>query len=273
MKLLSRAALSAATALALIPTVAVSAAHATTPSNDTVSGATEISSLPTTITQDTTQATTDAVDAALNDDCGAPATNASVWFKYTDVDGAGFIATMENSDYSGGFFVTEGDPSLGNNLVACGPTTVGVQTTPGETYYVVAFSDTSVNGGNLEVTFDKAPPMPELSVSADSRGVAYKDGSAQLTGTYSCTNADGWDSEIDGTLTQRVGRVKITGYFFIYPLVCDGTTQNWSAQVFSDNGLFRGGKAASVAFGYACGVFACSDGYAEQTVQLNSRAR
>jgi len=40
MKLLSRAALSAATALALIPTVAVSAAHAATPSNDTVSGAT-----------------------------------------------------------------------------------------------------------------------------------------------------------------------------------------------------------------------------------------
>ena len=272
MKLLSRAALSAATALALIPTVAVSAASAATPSNDAVSGATVIGSLPTTITQDTTQATTDAVDAALNADCGAPAINASVWFKYTDVDGAGFVATMENSDYSGGFMVTEGDPSLGN-LVACGPTTVGVQTDPGQTYFVVAFSDTSVNGGNLEVTFDKAPPMPELSVSADSRGVAYKDGSAQLTGTYSCTNADGWNSEIDGTLTQRVGRVKITGYFGVYPLECDGATHAWSAQVFSDNGLFRGGKAASVAFGYACGALYCSDGYAEQTVQLSSRAR
>lgn len=272
MKLLSRAALSAATALALIPTVAVSAAHAATPSNDTVSGATEISSLPTTITEDTTQATTDSLDATLNNDCGAPATNASVWFKYTDVDGAGFLATMENSDYSGGFIVTEGDPSSGN-LVACGPTTVGVQTTPGETYYVLAFSDTGLNGGNLEVTFDKAPPMPELSVSADPRGVTYKDGSAQLTGTYSCTNADGWNSEIDGTLTQRVGRVKITGDFFVYPLECDGAAHAWSAQVFSYNGLFRGGKAASVTFGFACGVFDCSEGYAEQTVQLSSRAR
>ena len=47
----------------------------------------------------------------------------------------------------------------------------------------------------------------------------------------------------------------------------------WSAQVFSNNGLFRGGKAASVAFGFACGVFDCSVGYAEQTVQLSSRAR
>ena len=56
-----------------------------------------------------------------------------MWFKYTDVAGAGFIATMENSDYPGGFFVPEGDPSLGK-LVACGPTTGGVQTTAGETY-------------------------------------------------------------------------------------------------------------------------------------------
>ena len=272
MKLLSRTALSAVMAVALIPAVAVSAANAATPSNDAVSGATVIGSLPTTITQDTTQATTDAVDAALNADCGAPATNASVWFEYTDVAGAGFIATMENSDYSGGFFVTEGDPSLGN-LVACGPTTVGVQTTPGETYYVAAFSDTSVSGGNLEVTFDKAPPMPEISVSADPRGFTYKDGSAQLTGTYTCANADRFESEVDGTLTQRVGRVKITGYFFLYPLECDGASHRWSAQVVSDNGLFRGGKAASVAFGFACGVFDCSDGYAEQTVQLSSRAR
>src|SRR6476469_6247282 len=60
MKLLSRAALSAATALALIPTVAVSAAHAATPSIYTDSAATDISSLPTTITQDTGQATTDS---------------------------------------------------------------------------------------------------------------------------------------------------------------------------------------------------------------------
>ena len=67
--------------------------------------------------------------------------------------------------------------------------------------------------------------------------------------------------------------MKITGYFFLYPLECDGASHRWSAQVVSDNGLFRGGKAASVAFGFACGVFDCSDGYSEQTIQLSSRAR
>lgn len=271
MKLL-RACVSTAAALMLVPALAVSAHAATAPSNDTLSGATLITSLPTTITEDTSGATTDALDTSLNANCGAPATNASVWFQYTDTTGEGFVATMANSSYSGGFIVTEGAPSQGN-LVACGPTTVGVHTTPGATYYVLAFSDTSVNGGHLEVTFDKAPPMPQIAVSADPRAVAYKDGSAQLTGTYTCSNADGWSSELDGTLTQRVGRMKIVGSFFVYPLVCDGGSHPWSGQVFSDNGLFRGGKAASVTFGFACGTLDCSMGYAEQVVQLTSRSR
>lgn len=271
MKLL-RACLSTAAALMLVPTLAVSAHAATAPSNDTLSGATLISALPTTVTQDTSGATTDALDASLNANCGAPATNASVWFRYTDTTGEGFVATMANSSYSGGFIVTEGDPSQGN-FVACGPTTVGVHTTPGMTYYVLAFSDTSTNGGSLEVTFDKAPPMPQISMTADDKAVAYKDGSALLTGTYTCSNADGWSSELDGTLTQRVGRMKIVGSFSVYPLECDGAPHRWSGQVFSDNGLFRGGKAASVTFGFACGALDCSMGYAEQAVQLNSRAR
>lgn len=271
MKVLLRAVLSMIAGVVLVSGFSV-AAYAAPPSNDTAGGATVITSLPTTISEDTTQATTDALDATLNANCGAPATNASVWFTYTDTTGAGFVASMANSDYSGGFMVTQGDPSLGN-LVACGATTVGVRTTPGETYYVVAFSDTAVNGGRLEVTFDQAPPPPELALTADAKGVAYKDGSAQVSGTYTCTNADGWNSEIDGSLTQRVGRVKVVGYFYVYPLQCDGTAQPWTAVVTSDNGLFRGGKAASVTAGYACGMLDCADAYTERTVQLNSRGR
>jgi hypothetical protein len=269
---LLRACVSTAAALLLVPTVAVSAHAADAPPNDTLSGATVISSLPTTIGEDTSAATTDAVDAKLNANCGAPATNASVWFQYTDTTGEGFVATMANSSYSGGFMVTEGDPAQGN-LVACGPTTVGVHGTPGATYYVVAFSDTATNGGQLAVTFDKAPPMPQISATADPKAVANKDGSATLTGTYTCSNADGWSSDLEGTLTQRVGRVKIVGYFTAYPLSCDGAAHPWSALVTSDNGLFRGGKAASVTFGFACGLLDCAMGYSEQIVQLNSRGR
>ena len=141
--------LAAAVCAAALTMASAAPATAAPPGNDTVAGATAITVLPTTISQDTTQATTDALDATLNADCGAPATNASVWFTYTDTTGTGFVVDMSASDYSGGFIVTAGDPADGN-LVACGPTTVAVSGgEPGTTYYVVAFSDSEVNGGSL----------------------------------------------------------------------------------------------------------------------------
>ena len=270
MKLL-RSTLSAVAAGLLLPMMATAASAAPAP-NDTAANATVITSLPTTVSQDTTEATTDALDAALNANCGAPFTNASVWFSYTDTDGGGVLADMSASSYAGGFMVTEGDPALGN-LVACGPTTVALVTSPGQTYYVVAFSDTTTNGGQLEVTFDVAPPAPEATVTVDPKGTAYKDGSAKLTGTYSCANADDFFSDVDGTLTQRVGRMKIVGFFFVTPLDCDGAVHPWEAIVTSDNGLFRGGKGVAVAFTFACGQLDCAIGYAEQAVQLSTNKK
>lgn len=254
----------------LLPSLATAAVAASVP-NDTAATATEITTLPTSISEDTTSATTDALDADLNAGCGAPFTNASVWFRYTaSVDG-GLIADMSASDYTGGFIVTEGDPS-GGALITCGPEVVGFPTTAGQTYYIVAFSDTSTNGGQLQVTFDGAP-TPVVSVTVNPQATAYKDGSAKLTGTYTCTNADDFSSEIDGTLTQRVGRVKVTGDFFIYPLQCDGVVHQWVGIATSSNGLFRGGKGASVTFAFACGLIECSVGYTEQKVKLNTNKK
>jgi Family of unknown function (DUF6299) len=258
-------------AASLVPMLAVPASAAPV-ANDTVTAATVITALPTTITQDTTGATTDAVDAALNANCGAPFTNASVWFRYTSPADGGLIADMSASSYTGGFMITEGDPALGN-LVACGPTTVAVPTSAGQTYYIVAFSDTTVNGGSLAVTFSAAPPPPEVSIALDAKGVAFKDGSARISGSYSCTNTEGGFAGVDGTMTQRVGRLKINGFFFLDLSACDGATHRWETTVVSDNGLFRGGKSATVAFAFACGVFQCAEGYAERTVQLSSSRR
>jgi hypothetical protein len=258
----------AAAALLMVPVLATAASAAPAP-NDTPATATVVPGLPSTFTQDTTGATTDALDASLNADCGAPFTSASVWFAYTDPDGGGVVADMSGSSYEGGFIVTEGDPAAGN-LIACGPETVGFSTSPGQTYYVMAFSDTATNGGQLEVTFDEAPPAPEATVTVDPQAVAFKDGSAKLTGTYSCTNADDFFSDVDGTLTQRVGRVKITGDFFVNPIQCDGAVHTWEAIVTSQNGLFRGGKGATVAFTFACGELECALGFTEQDVKLNT---
>ena len=124
--------------------------------------------------------------------------------------------------------------------------------------------------GSSRSTFDEAPPAPEATVTVDRQAVAYKDGSARLTGTYTCTNADDFASDVSGTLTQQVGRVKITGDFFVNPIQCDGAVHTWEAIAYSQNGLFRGGKGATVAFAWACGAFECSIGYTEQTVKLNT---
>jgi hypothetical protein len=260
--------LAAAACAAAFTLASATAATAAPPGNDTAGGATAVTVLPTTITEDTTEATTDDLDAAVNADCGAPATNASVWFTYTDTTGAGFAVDMSASDYTGGFIVTAGDPADAN-LVACGPTSVAVSGgAPGTTYYVVAFSDTEVNGGNLSVTFSELPPAPETTLTVDPTGKAFKDGSARLTGTYSCTNASDFDSDIEGTLSQRVGRLKVNGFFFVYPLMCDGQVHTWEGVVTADNGTFSGGKAAHVTLIFACGFTDCTVQEVDGTVQL-----
>lgn len=61
--------------------VGLSSATAAAPGNDTIGGATTVAP-GFTEELDTSEATTDAEDAAINSNCGAPATDASVWYAY-----------------------------------------------------------------------------------------------------------------------------------------------------------------------------------------------
>jgi hypothetical protein len=68
---------------------------------------------------DTTQATTDSDDAQLNASCGAPATDASVWYVLQGTD-QGVVIDVSQSNYSAGVLVGTG--TQGNlQTVACGP--------------------------------------------------------------------------------------------------------------------------------------------------------
>ncbi|WP_076259182.1 DUF6299 family protein [Intrasporangium flavum] len=263
-------ALAAAALLAPLGATTASAA----PTNDTVAGATAVTALPTTITQDTSTATTDAVDAGLNQLCGAPATNGSVWFTYTDTTGNGLLVDVSGSGFSAGVAIVAGDPTAGGELLACAPGAGAARGAAGTTYYVMAFSDTpGVVGGNLVASFSDPGPAPEAMVTVDPRATAYKDGSARLTGTYSCLNADGYASVVQGQLVQQVGRVKVTGEFFVNPLECDGAVHPWEAVVTSQNGLFAGGKAANVTVAFACGLLDCASAFVEQRVQVSRNGK
>ena len=259
------AALATACGLVLLsPLPALAAA----PSNDTIAGATPITAFPFDAVVDTSQATTDATDAALNASCGAPVTNGSVWYSYTAPAGVdGLVVDVSASDYSSGVIIAESDGAGGYVLDSCGPGSTGTQVTPGTTYYVMAFSDTAgVTGGHLRLHADAAA-FPKVDVAISPRGKVDKQGNALISGTYRCSDAD--FISIDTFVKQPVGRVAISGYGFTGDSACDGAVHPWSTVVVPDNGKFAGGKAVTVSYGFSCGAVFCADSYAETTVKLS----
>jgi hypothetical protein len=261
----------AALALAL-SALAVSAptALAAAPSNDTFSGATQVA-IGFSETLDTTEATTDADDAEMNPfECGAPATDASVWYALQGSD-QGVLVDVSQSSYSAGVLVSTGSP--GNfSFVTCGPGTVGFFAAAGTTYYVLAIDDQldgGGNGGSLSISFNEIPPPPTLDITVNRFGtVNARTGVATISGSYTCTNGDFID--VSGEARQNVGRlVTIRGSFFFFDFgTCDGAPHSWSADVFPESGKFAGGKAMTVTFAISCGPFDCATGYVEQKIQL-----
>jgi hypothetical protein len=258
-------------ALVVASAVGVQPAFAAAPGNDTIGGATT-ASLGFSQVLNTTEATTDADDVQLNSTCGAPATDASVWYTISVATDGGVVVDVAPSDYSAGVLVGEGTPGA-LSTVACGPGTVGFFAVAGTTYYVLAVDDQqdgSGNGGTLRISFNPAPPPPTLDVTVAPRGsVNTKTGVATIHGTYTCTDASFID--IFGYVTQPVGRLfTITGGFDVFDVdTCDGSSHQWSANVVPNSGKFAGGKAITVAFSFACGTFECADGFTQQTVRLS----
>jgi hypothetical protein len=85
-----------ATAATMVAASALTASPAwgAAPVNDTSGGATP-ASVGFSQMLDTTEATTDAEDAQLNETCGAPATDASVWYTFAGND-AGVIVDVSH---------------------------------------------------------------------------------------------------------------------------------------------------------------------------------
>ena len=239
-------------------------AQAAPPSNDTIPGAVALA-LNETVTQDTTEATTDQTDADLNTDsgCGAPFTNASVWYTYTPAADGAVLLDMTESDYSGGFLVFEGTPTA-DSLITCGPGLAGIEGTTGTTYTIMVISDTEVNGGNLVLTTSDAPPAPRLRVHLARRG-HFDRGDARIHGTYKCKNAE--FGGIFTQISQRVGRFKIPA-FGDKGVNCDGAKHTWRMQLRSDTGRYGKGHAKVRTTLFGCGLFECDESRAVRRIRL-----
>jgi hypothetical protein len=119
----------------------------------------------------------------LNVACGAPATNASVWFVYTAPADGTVVVDVSQSDYSSGVIIATGTPA---NLTfqSCGPHNVANDVTAGQPLYIMAFSDqVGSNGGTLQITIDNAPPPPDVTVTVNPKGKVDHTGTATITGS------------------------------------------------------------------------------------------
>jgi hypothetical protein len=242
---------------------------AAAPANDVYAGR-EAIAVGDSLTVDTTEATTDADDIEMNV-CGAPAMDASVWYELTATSD-GFIGIdVSTSSYSAGVFVATGSPGS-FEVLACGPGAVAFEAVTGVTYAILAIDDQqdgSGNGGTLNIQVAELPPPPDVTLTVNKTGqFNSKTGSATISGTVTCTGGPAEFSFIDVSVRQAVGRFFIDGFGFIEGFTCDGTTQPWSAEVFGQNGIFKGGKALTVSFALACGTFQCGEGFEERVVQL-----
>lgn len=253
-------------AAGLVP-LAAAAASAAPPGNDEPGGAVALH-LGDRVVQDTSQATTNAQDEALNAECGAPATLASVWYRYTpDVDRE-VVLDMTSSDYGGGMLVFEGPPTA-DSLVACGAGLVALSAVEGTTYTIMVISDTDVTGGRLVLTLKPPPPPPQVRVTVAKRGLAHRSGAARIHGTYSCKNAE--YAGLFGTLIQRAGRLKIPADFYT-EIRCDGRGHRWTARAVSPTGIYARGRARATATASACGFLECTEAMTRRRIHL-MRAR
>jgi hypothetical protein len=248
-------------------------ALAAAPVNDTYAGRTVIGTVPFTTTVDTSQATTDADDAELNATCGAPATDASVWFEYTAAADSGLIIDVSASSYTAGVLVGTGGPGHWT-IAVCGPDAVFLPAVAGQTYAILAIDDQGDGGGNggtLQMSITEAPPQPVIDVTVNPTGTYdNRTGSATIGGTVTCTGGPSEFSFVQVELREKRGRFTVVAIGNV-DVTCDATTRPWSIELVSENGPFGHGDAASVTFAVACGQIACSTDFEERQVLLRNK--
>jgi hypothetical protein len=268
----------AVASVAIIGAAAADAAMQSTvvgsvPSNDTFAGAVPIPGMPFATTIDTSGATTDADDVEANANCGALATDASVWYSLTAATDGGIVVDVSGSSYVAGVLVVVGEPGS-FSFIQCGPSAVAIDATAGIMYYIMAFDDQfdgGGNGGTLVLNVDQIPPPPVVTFAADSTAAFDpRDGSATVHGTMTCVGRVAY-ARVEVFLTQRVGRGEVVGTGY-NDAQCDGEPRPWSVRVLPKYGTkFSGGKAASLTYSFVCGPYQCSENYAQYVVQLSRR--
>jgi hypothetical protein len=218
------------------------------PANDELSGATPLT-LNTTVTQDTSDATSSPTDPTY---CTGFTQSNTVWFSFTATESQRLELDASGSNY-GVNLTALTDLGSGLAVIACGGSyrPMRFDATAGKTYFFMAGGYYSA--GLLQLTLR---PGPVMTVTIDPTGTVDRQGVADVSGTLSCNRGIAL-TRLDVTLRQRVSKtLVIEGSKTFYPL-CPTTPAPWSATIIGTNGPFTKGQAEVFATGYACiGEFA-----------------
>ena len=243
-------------AVAVVATGAIGPVAAAAPDNDLPSGATAVSELPFTISQDTTEASVVGDDVG----CGAGGGDlASVWYAFTPVDDVRVEVDARASDYLVGvnLFVGTADE---DGRADCNNDALAFDATAGTTYFLLFadVNDDGINGGSLEALIQVAPPSLGMVMTLDpSARVHPKTGQALVTGTVTCDRPAEF-AEIGVTVRLETGRFAVIGGGSASP-ACAPTPSTWSALVSGENGRFVGGAASVQLTGFACDLLSCTE--------------
>lgn len=219
------------------------------PANDDFDAARLMPGIPSSYSQDATNATT------APDDPWCYGNAQSVWFVYTPQASERLEANTFGSGYDTTLSVYTGSRGalyqIGCNDDAAGTTQSRVifDAVAGTTYYFMVSSLYSpVPFADLVFNLQQGPPPFSFSPSISQFGtVRPSTGGVTLSGTVQCS-APAFVT-LNGHLKQIRGKIPISGYWNVF-VACDGVTP-WTATVQTTTTLFRGRAAALFSGGKA----------------------
>lgn len=268
-----RIALAISLALSLT-TVAVAPVAAAAPNDDPTS-ATTITSLPASISVDTTEATSGPGDPGY---CHAPdfgTDPATVWFEFTATADGPLGATTFGSDYDTTLYVGTPDGEGGIKVIGCSDDTRTLQSAvrfdaqAGQRYLFVVGSSPFGDGlgGNLVFNLDVGPPAQTAAVQLDPIGTVAK-GVATFHGTVSCAAPTDLGSLVIVELAQEDGQHYSFGTGFVDVPGCPGKDLEFTIEVASDEGKFKRGPGTVQVIYAACNQYECANETDELVVDL-----
>lgn len=256
---LGRLAVMLAVTVPVILSVAVPA-WASAPSNDDISNATVIASLPfRDVIPDMTQATFDP--ATDQSSCGGQ--QQTVWYEFTPASSEKVAFDPNQSSDFIAIDVFTGSPGA-LTFVACGHGGGGdfgggviLNVTGGTTYWIMASSACCVLSGSLDLSVYLAV-APQATMSVTSSGTIDRGGNAAVSGTVSCTGTVPGGAVVSGTVRQPVGRLNSVTASFSATVAC-GEAIPWAALAEPAAGKFARGPATVDATVSICNLVACAD--------------